>query len=480
MNSERVLREEKIWKLCLKMGLPCVLAQVVNLLYNVVDRIYIGNMPEVGGAALGGLGLCAPILTLIAAFSSFVSGGGAPLAAKALGEGNGDRAKRILNNGFVLLVVFSVSLGLIAYIFKQPLLYVIGAGESNFGYANDYLSIYLTGTLFVQLATGLNTFLTAQGKSGTAMVSVVIGAVLNIALDPLFIFTFGMGIKGAALATVISQFISATFVICALLNKRATLRINPAYMRPDLKIIGSIFSIGVAPFVMAATESVIGFALNGRLKYYGDMTELGGDNYVSTLTVLQSAMMLITVPISGFTQGVTPVISFNFGAKNAERLKKSYFFTLGVCFSYCTLFAIVMMCAPRMFGAMFTSDEILLSLTEKYLPVFIAGMLIFGVQRACQTTFVAVTEAKISLFIAILRKIILLVPLAYILPLFMGVGGVFWAECIADATAATICGTIFFFRFRKILKGLGGENVQPADDADNTPAGGENCQDENC
>ena len=440
------------------MGLPCVLAQVVNLLYNVVDRIYIGNMPEVGGAALGGLGLCAPILTLIAAFSSFVSGGGAPLAAKALGEGNEDRAKRILNNGFVLLIAFSVSLGLIAYIFKQPLLYVIGAGESNFGYANDYLSIYLTGTLFVQLATGLNTFLTAQGKSGTAMISVVIGAVLNIALDPLFIFTFGMGIRGAALATVLSQLVSATFVICALLNKRATLRINPVYMRPDWKIIGSIFSLGVAPFVMAATESVIGFALNGRLKYYGDMTELGGDSYVSTLTVLQSAMMLITVPISGFTQGVTPVISFNFGAKNAERLKKSYFFTLAVCFSYCTLFAIVMMCAPHMFGAMFTGDEILLSLTEKYLPVFIAGMLIFGIQRACQTTFVAVTEAKISLFIAILRKIILLVPLAYVLPLFMGVGGVFWAECIADATAATICGTIFFFRFRKILKGLCAEN----------------------
>ncbi|MGN0818731.1 MAG: MATE family efflux transporter [Candidatus Coproplasma sp.] len=454
MNGERALASEKIWKLCLKMGLPCVLAQVVNLLYNVVDRIYIGNMPQIGGAALGGLGLCAPILTLIAAFSSFVSGGGAPLAAKALGEGNTDRAKRILNNGFVLLVVFSASLGMIAYLFKRPLLYVIGAGESNFGYANDYLSIYLTGTLFVQLATGLNTFLTAQGKSGTAMLSVVLGAVLNIALDPLFIFSLGMGIKGAALATVISQFISALFVTAALLNKKATLRLNPAYMRPDWKIIGSIFGLGVAPFVMAATESVIGFALNGRLKYYGDMTEYGGDSYVSTLTVLQSAMMLITVPVSGFTQGVTPVISFNFGARNGERLKQSYLFTLAVCFSYCTLFAIVMMCAPHIFGRMFTSDEVLLSLTDKYLPVFIAGMLIFGVQRACQTTFVAVTEAKISLFIAILRKIILLVPLAYVLPMFMGVGGVFWAECIADATAATICGTIFFFRFRKILSGL--------------------------
>lgn len=454
MENEKKLGTDKIWKLCLKMGIPCVLAQVVNLLYNVVDRMYIGNMPDIGSAALGGLGLCAPIITLISAFSSFVSGGGAPLAAKALGEGNGERAQRILNNGFILLVAFSVALGLLAYLFKAPLLRLIGAGEGNFAYADDYLSIYLVGTLFVQLSVGLNTFLTAQGKSASAMISVLVGAVLNIGLDPLFIFAFGMGIKGAAVATVISQFVSACFVI-TVLSRKGALCLRPQYMKPDGRVIASVFGLGLAPFVMAATESVIGFVLNGRLKFYGDLLGEGmGDMHVSALAVLQSAMMLITVPIAGFTQGVTPVLSYNFGAKNKERLKSCYFITLGVCFIYCSLFAVVMMSAPRLFGRMFTQDEALLAITDRYLPVFVAGMLIFGVQRACQTTFVAVTEAGISLFIAILRKIILLVPFAFLFPLFAGVGGVYWAECVADATAATLCGTIFFFKFRKILKNM--------------------------
>jgi putative MATE family efflux protein len=456
MSSEQKLGTEKIFKLCLTMGLPCVLAQVVNLLYTIVDRMYIGHMAEIGGTALTGLGLCSPILTLISAFSSFVSGGGAPLAAKALGEGDKEKAQKILNNGFVMLIAFSVVLGLIAYILRKPLLLLIGANlNSTYIYANDYLSIYLIGTLFVQIAVGLNTFLTAQGKSGMAMISVCIGAVLNIALDPLFIFIFGLGIKGAALATILSQFVSALFVASVLLSKGATLRLNVKYMHPDRKIIGGIFGLGLAPFVMAATESIIGFALNGRLKYYGDkLYPDGGDDYEGALTVMQSTMMLITVPISGFTQGVTPILSYNFGAKNKERLLRCYLVTLAVCFGYCSLFAIVMMSAPHMFGLMFTDKSKILAITDKYLPVFVAGMLIFGVQRACQTTFVAVTEAKISLFIAILRKIILLVPFSFIFPLFLGVGGVYWAECIADATAACICGTIFFFKFRKILKNM--------------------------
>ena len=453
---------EKIWKLCLTMGIPCVLAQVVNLLYNIVDRIYIGNMEDIGAAALGGLGLCAPIITLIAAFSAFVSGGGAPLAAKALGEGNAERARKILNNGFILLAFFSVTLGLIAYFFAEPLLRLIGAGDSNFGYAYDYLTVYLIGTLFVQLATGLNTFLTAQGRSLIAMISVIIGAALNIALDPLFIFAFDMGVKGAAVATVISQFASAMFVVLALCSKKLTLRLTFSYMNPDFKIIGSVMSLGVASFVMSATESVIGFVFNGRLKYYGDMTEIGGDYYVSVLAVLQSAMMLVTTPISGFTQGVTPILAFNYGARRKERLKRCYFFTLAVCFGWCALLGILMMSAPTLFGAMFTQDEIVLSLTRRYMPTFVFGMLVFGIQRACQTTFVATTQAKISLFIAILRKIILLVPLAYLLPLAMGVGGVYLAEGIADTAAALICGTIFFFRFRSILKKMPKDENAPA------------------
>ncbi len=459
--KEQQMGNEKIWRLCIKMGIPCVMAQVVNLLYNIVDRIYIGNMPDIGIAALGGLGLCSPILTLIAAFSAFVSGGGAPLAAKSLGEGNVDRARRILNNGFVMLAFFSVVLGLAAFIFAEPLLYLIGAGDSNFGYAYDYLTIYLTGTLFVQLATGLNTFLTAQGRSLIAMLSVIIGAVLNIGLDPLFIFTFGMGVSGAALATVISQFASAAFVVGALLNKNLTLRIDFRHMRPEFNIIGAIMSLGVASFVMSATESVIGFVLNGQLKHYGDLTAHGGDTYVTVLTILQSSMTLITTPISGFTQGVTPIISFNYGARHRKRLKQCFFFTLAVCFGWCALLGILMMSVPRVFGAIFNSDPLILDLTAQYMPVFVFGMLVFGIQRACQTTFVAVTQAVISLFIAILRKIILLVPLAFIFPLFMGVGGVYLAEGVADTTAALICGTIFFFRFRTILRKI--------DDPDDAP-----------
>lgn len=455
MSKADILGSEKIWKLCVKMGLPCVLAQVVNLLYNIVDRIYIGNMAETGDYALAGLGLCAPVLTLISAFSSFVSGGGAPLAAKALGEGDAEKAKKFLNNGFVMLCVFSVVLGLSAFFAQKPLLFLIGASENTVTFASDYLSIYLIGTLFVQLAVGLNTFLTAQGRSATAMISVSVGAALNIGLDPLFIFTFGMGIKGAALATVISQLASCIFVLCTLAGKKSTLRLSFGYMKPDSKIIGGILGLGLAPFVMAATESVIGFVLNGRLKYWGDLAGADlGDRYISALAVLQSVMMLITVPVQGFTQGVTPVLSYNFGAGNKERLKRAYFITLAVCWAYCSLSAIIMMSVPRPFGRMFTYKEEVLAITDRYLPVFVAGMLIFGIQRACQTTFVAVTEAKISLFIAILRKIILLVPLAFLLPMAMGVGGVYWAECVADLTAATLCGCIFFLRFRKILKGM--------------------------
>ena len=462
MGKEDLMGTQKLWKLCLKMGIPCVLAQVVNLLYNIVDRIYIGNIAETGDYALAGLGLCAPILTLISAFSSFVSGGGAPLAAKAMGEGDNQRAKQILNNGFVMLCVFSVTLGLAAYFARSPLLYLIGASNNTYGYADDYLTVYLTGTLFVQLSVGLNTFLTAQGKSGFAMLGVAIGAVLNIGLDPLFIFVFNMGIRGAAVATVISQFASSVFMVGVLCDRRAVLHLNIKYMKPDIKIIGAIVGLGLAPFVMSATESVIGFVLNGRLKHYGDLAGEGmGDLHVSSLAILQSVMMLITVPVSGFTQGVTPILSFNYGAKNKQRLKRAYFITLGVCWAYCSLSAVLMMCFPHMFGRMFTGKGELLAITDKYLPVFVAGMLIFGIQRACQTTFVAVTEAKISLFIAVLRKIILLVPFAFLFPLSLGVGGVYWAECVADATAAILCGTIFFFRFRKILRSLpDGEQVE--------------------
>ncbi len=449
MKNEEVLGKEKMWKLIAVMTIPCILAQIVNLLYNIVDRIYIGNMPDIGRDALAGLGLCIPIITLVSAFSAFVSGGGAPLASRALGANDKEKAHEILGNGTFLLLMFSVTLTLAAYIVKTPVLYLIGASEVTYGYANDYLTVYLIGTIFVQIGVGLNTFLSAQGKSMQAMMSTLIGAVLNIALDPLLIFGFHMGVRGAALATIISQAVSAVWVLRVLTDRKTSLRLLPRYLKPKMRTILSIFSLGVASFVMTATESMIGFVLNSRLQNYG------GDIHVSTLAILQSVMMLISTPITGFTQGVTPVLSYNFGAKNRVRLKDCYYKTLAVSFSFSFIFAFLMMVFPYPFVRMFTSDSELSILAVKYLPVFMAGMLIFGIQRACQTTFVAIGEAGISLFIAVLRKLILLIPFAYLFSYLFGVSGVYYAECVADMMSAVICGTIFFFRFRKVLSKMG-------------------------
>lgn len=446
------LGKQNIFKLCLAMGIPCIAAQLVNLLYSIVDRIYIGNMPQIGSDALGGLGLAMPIITIVSAFSSFVSGGGAPLAAKALGEGKVDKARSYLCNGFLLLIFFSIVLTAVFYGISSNVLDAIGSSNVTKPYALEYLYLYLGGTIFVQLSIGLNTFITAQGKSKTSMISVLIGAIINIILDPLFIFVFDMGIKGAALATIISQAISAIWILTVLFNKKNVLHIDLKRIKISLPAIGAILSLGVAPFVMAATESVIGFVLNKELYRYGGNL---GDTYVSLLTILQSSMLLITVPLTGFTQGVTPIISYNFGAGNKRRVVQTFKIVLTVCFSYCTFLALLMIFLPGIFTSMYTSreqDMVLYDLSVKIMPIFMLGMLIFGIQRACQTTFVALGESVISLLIAILRKIIFLVPLAMILPKFVGVEGVFWAEPIADSMAATLCGIIFLIRFRIILR----------------------------
>ncbi len=446
MNTENKLGQEKILKLIFIMAIPAILAQIVNLLYNIVDRMYIGNMSGIGTNALAGLSICTPIITVISAFSAIVSGGGAPLASRALGAKDKDKAFKYLGNGVFLLLLFTIVLTAIAFIFKRDLLYLTGASDETYKYANDYLTIYLCGTLFVQISTGLNLFISGQGKSKVAMLSTLIGAILNIALDPLFIFAFDMGIKGAAIATIIAQAGSAIWVLAILCNPQTSLHIRISDIKPNSKIIFSTISLGIASFVMASTEAVIGFVLNGRLKHYG------GDIHVSNLAILQSCMMLITTPVQGFTQGVTPILAYNFGANNKSRLKDTYFKTLIIIFSYCFIMALVMNIAPYPFARMFTRDNDLLNLSKKYLPIFVRGMFIFGIQRACQTTFVAIGESIISLFIAILRKIILLVPFAIIFPRFYGVGGIYYAECIADSIAATICGTIFLFRFSHILK----------------------------
>ena len=447
MNREERLAKAKLLPLIFSMALPAILAQFINLLYNIVDKIYIGHIPNIGTDALAGIGVTHSIIILISAFSQIVSGGGAPLAAIALGRGDRKRAESILANGLTMLIFFTVLCMTVTYIFKEPLLYAIGASSSTYKYASEYLSYYLIGTVFVHLTVGLNAFITCQGRSGIAMLSVLIGAVMNIALDPLFIFVFDMGVKGAALATVLSQAASALWILFFLFSKRATLRINPTLMKPNFKIIGSVVGLGIAPFVMASTESFVGFVLNSGLKAYG------GTVYISALTVMQSAMQIVGVPLSGFTQGVTPVISYNFGAGNKKRVKEAFFISLAIMFTFNFVVIMAMILFPEVFASIFTSDKALISVVKDIMPMFLAGMTIFGLQRACQNTFVALVQSLISLFIALLRKVILLIPLAIILPNFVTpkVNGVFLAEPIADATCAIICTTIFFLTFRRML-----------------------------
>ncbi|MCD8268948.1 MAG: MATE family efflux transporter [Parabacteroides sp.] len=442
---EERLGTDRMLPLIFRMALPAIAAQMVNLLYNIVDRIYIGHIPGIGTPALAGIGVAGSIIILISAFSSIVAGGGAPLAAIALGQGNRQQAGKILGNGFTLLLLFTVVTSILAYIFMEPALLFTGASEQTLGYATDYLSIYLIGTLFVELSIGLNTFINAQGRPSIAMWSVIIGALLNILLDPLFIFGFNMGVKGAALATIISQAGSAIWVLSFLLSSRASLRLESRYMKPDRKVIGAILALGVSPFIMASTESLVGFVLNGSLKTFGDI-------YVSALTVMQSAMLFVSVPLTGLALGFVPIVSYNYGHGNRERVKECFKIVMAFMFSFNFILILLMILFPSVIASAFTADEELIQTVSQVMPVFLAGMTIFGLQRACQNMFVTLGQAKISIFIALLRKVILLVPLALILPRFMGMMGVYAAEGISDATAAICCTIIFAIQFPKILK----------------------------
>lgn len=447
MTNEEKLGSAPLFRLMMSMGIPTLVAQIINLLYNIIDRIYIGHIPEVGATALTGVGLALPMIVIISAFSAFVGAGGAPLSAIALGRGKKEEAERILGNGFSLLLVFSAFLMILFFIIKRPVLFLIGASDATFPFADEYMTIYIFGTLFVQISLGMNPYITAQGCSRTAMLSVLIGAVLNIALDPLFIFGFGMEIRGAALATVISQFVSAVWVLRFLTRKERAMGIRKNYLKIRGKIVAKIMSLGVAPFIMQATESFISIVMNSGLQRYG------GDMYVGTLTIMQSVMQFVSIPVSGFTQGVQPIMSYNFGAGNIERVKKTYFTMLGIVMSYTILLTISIMAIPGIFARMFTDSSELISLVEKILPVFVCGMLVFGVQMSSQTTFLALGQARISLFIALLRKVILLIPLAIILPKLTGdVMFIYYAEPISDVTSALTCGILFACLFGKILK----------------------------
>ena len=428
MRNDEKLGTAPLGRLMLSLALPTVLAQLINVLYNVVDRIYIGHMQGDGNLALTGVGVTLPIITLIAAFSAFAGAGGAPLAAIELGKKDERKASLIMGNSAWLLVFFSIVLTIGFLIFKVPILYAFGASSK---------------TIFVQLALGLNAFISGQGAAKAAMLSVLIGAVINIVLDPIFIFALHLGVRGAALATVISQFVSAVWVVSFLKSKRSVLYLK--LVRPDKSLILKIAALGIAPFVMQSTESLVTITFNTGLQRYG------GDLYVGSMSILMSIMQLIVIPVNGITQGVQPIVSYNYGAGNRLRVKETVIRLVSVCLLGTLILAGVAIFCPGIYASMFTNDAELVALTCRIMPIFFLGIAIFGIQAACQSTFLALGQAKASLFIAMLRKIILLIPLALILPKFLGVKGIYIAEPVSDVISVIVTSVLCVITLKRIF-----------------------------
>lgn len=442
------LGADNIGRLMFSLAVPAITAQVVNMLYNIVDRIYIGHIPGIGPTALTGVGICFPIIILIMAFSSLVAMGGAPQASIAMGQQNNEKAERILGNCFTSLLAVAAVLTAVFLIFGEPILRAFGASDNTIGYANDYLQIYVIGTVFVQIALGMNMFITTQGFAKISMLTVVIGAVLNIALDPVFIFAFNMGVQGAALATIISQGISAVWVLRFLMGKKTTLRIRRRCMAVDPRIMLPVLALGVSPFIMQSTESLLSVVLNTSLLKYG------GDMAVGAYTVLGSVMQIVNLPMQGLFQGAQPITSFNYGAGNFDRVKKSVRLLTTTAVIYSTVFWVALMLIPQVFVEMFTGDAELMEITVWAMRIFLGGVFAFGFQGSFQNSFLALGQAKVSLLLALLRKIVLLIPLIFIMPLFLEnkLLGVFIAEPIADIAAAIVTTVSFLAWARKNLK----------------------------
>ena len=441
------LGKESVGKLLLRLALPTVTAQIINMLYNIVDRIYIGHIPEIGDKALTGVGVCMPLIMIVTAFAAFTAYGGAPRASIFMGKEDYNTAEKTLGNCFIIQIIISVLLTIVLLIWNRDFLMVFGASENTIEYGVDYMNIYALGTIFVQLTLGMNAFITAQGFAKTGMLSVLIGAVANIILDPVFIFGFNMGVQGAALATIISQAMSCIWVLAFLLGKKTHLRLQPKYFRLSRTIVLPSLALGLSTFIMQASESVISVCFNASLLKYG------GDVAVGAMTILTSVMQFAMLPLQGLGQGAQPIISYNYGAHNKERVKKAFrlLFTCAVVFS--TAFWLVNMLAPKLLVSLFASTPELRDYSSWALRIYLAAAFMMGVQNSCQQTFVALGEAKISLFLALLRKIILLIPLIFILPLFLAdqVFAVFLAEPIADFLAAVTTFTCFRIKFKKVL-----------------------------
>lgn len=445
-RSEARLGTAPLGRLAFSLAIPSVLAQLVNLLYSIVDRIYIGHIPEVGALALTGIGLCTPLILIVAAFASFAGTGGAPLAAMELGRGDREKAGKILAQAILMILFFSVLLTAVLFCCKRPLLFFFGASEATIDYADEYISVYLCGTVFVLLTMGLNSYISCQGQARIAMLSVVIGAVLNIVLDPIFIFLLKMGVRGAAVATVISQIASSAWVLRFLCSERSALPLSLRSLRPGLHVMGKIAALGVSPFIMQVTESLIAIVFTSGLQKYG------GDLYVGSYTILNSVMQLVFVPAHGFTFGTQPILSYNYGSGDYARVKRCFWLVTAVVFFYCLLFCLLIELLPGFFAGLFTSDAALRALAAEKLPLYLMGMSIFGLQMSVQNLFLGLGQTKLSLFLACLRKIILLTPLALILPLFVGVNGIYLAEPISDAVSATTSIILFLAVSRRLFR----------------------------
>lgn len=443
------LAKEPIGKLLLKLALPTVAAQIINMLYNIVDRIYIGHIKGVGALALTGVGVCMPIIMIVTAFAALVGNGGAPRASIFMGKGENDAAEKTLGNCFALQIMISVVLTAVLLIWNRDLLMAFGASENTIEYAVSYMNIYAVGTIFVQLTLGMNAFITAQGFAKTGMLSVLIGAVANIILDPIFIFGFGLGVRGAALATIISQAASCTWVLLFLFGKKTVLKIRVKNMGLQKKIILPSIALGLATFIMQASESVISVCFNSSLLKYG------GDIAVGAMTILTSVMQFAMLPLQGLGQGAQPIISYNYGAKNVERVKNAFWLLLKVSLSYAVLLWAFIMIFPQGFAGMFTSDPELLIFTKIALRIYTACLFLFGIQMACQMTFTSLGKAGSSIIVAVMRKFVLLIPLIYIMPVILSNKkdiAVYMAEPIADFFAVSFTAVLFFFQFRKCMR----------------------------
>ena len=442
-----------VGKLLFSLAVPTITSQIVNMLYNLVDRIYIGHMQPaetVGKLALTGVGVCLPIIMVISAFAALLAFGGAPRASIAEGRGDPRESERIMGNSLTLLVGASVVLTAVFLAFAEPMLLLFGASGNTVGYALDYMRIYALGTIFVQVTLGMNAYITAQGFTTVSMKTVLIGAVLNTILDPVFIFAFGMGVRGAALATILSQAVSAAWVLRFLTGPRTKWRLRRENLRPRAKVVLPALALGLSPFVMQSTESLITVCFNSSLQTYG------GDLAVGAMTVLSSIMQFAMMPLQGLTQGAQPIISYNYGARDPDRVRRAFRVLLTACVAYSLALWALVHLFPELFALMFTPDDELVAYAAWALPIYMGATGIFGIQTACQQTFVALGNARISLFLAILRKIILLIPLIYILPNFFAdkCFAVFLAEPAADLLAVCTTATMFFFHFRRTMAAL--------------------------